>query len=203
MSLARWQSMWRQLGASDADEELFSQLVNCYSDSHRKYHTMQHLNECFAHLESVRSFAERAGEIELALWFHDAVYNTTRSDNEERSAEWACDSALAAGLPDHQASRIYQLVMVTKHNTVPVGPDAAILVDIDLAILGADETRFDEYEAQVREEYSFVPKPLYREGRRRILQEFANRPSIYRTEYFQTKCEARARSNIARSLARL
>ena len=195
--------MWRQLGASGSDDALFSRLVECYSEPHRKYHTMQHLQECFAHLESVRSFAERSSEVELALWFHDAIYDTRRKDNEERSAEWARDSGLAAGLTGDQASRIYQLVMATMHNAVPVGPDASVLVDIDLGILGAEVERFDEYEVQVREEYSWVPGPLYRRGRRKILQEFANRESIYSTEYFRVEYEARARSNIARSLARL
>ena len=201
--LARWQGMWRQLGASGSDDALFSRLVECYSEPHRKYHTMQHLQECFAHLERVRSFAEHAGEVDLALWFHDAVYDTRKKDNEERSAEWARESVLAAGLSDDQAGRVYQLVMATMHNAVPVGLDAEVLVDIDLAILGANEARFDEYEIQVREEYSWVPRPLYRRGRRKILQEFASRESIYSTEYFRIECEARARSNSARSLARL
>lgn len=195
--------MWQQLGASASDDELFHRLVECYSEPHRKYHTMQHLEECFTHLESVRSFAERADEVELALWFHDAIYNTRRKDNERRSAEWARDSALAAGLSDDQASRIYGLIMITKHDAVPVDRDAAVLVDVDLSILGSDVARFDEYEVQVREEYSWVPEPLYRAGRRKILQEFADRESIYSTEYFQVEYEARARSNIARALARL
>lgn len=202
-SLARWQAMWRQLGASGSDDALFSRLVQCYSEPHRQYHTMQHLQECFAHLDKVGSFAEHAGEVELALWFHDAIYDTRKSDNEERSADWARDTALAAGLSDDRASRIYQLVMATMHNAVPVGRDAAVLVDIDLAILGAEVERFDEYEIQVREEYSWVPGLLYRRGRRKILQEFVRRESIYSTEYFRAEYEARARSNIARSLARL
>ena len=195
--------MWQELGASSSDEALFTRLVKCYSEPHRKYHTMRHLKECFTHLESVRSFAERHREVELALWFHDAIYNTRRKDNEERSAQWAHDSALAAGLVDDQANRIYQLVMATIHDAVPVGTDAAVLVDIDLAILGSDEARFDEYELQVREEYSWVPGPLYRAGRRKILQEFASRESIYTTEYFRGKYEAQARNNIARSLVML
>lgn len=202
-SLARWQDMWRQLGAPGSDDALLSRLRESYSEPHRKYHTMRHLQECFMHLESVRSLAEHAGEVELALWFHDAIYNTRRKDNEERSAEWARESARAAGLVEDQASRIYQLVMATMHNAVPVRKDAAVLVDIDLAILGADEARFDEYEVQVREEYSWVPGSLYRGGRRKILQEFVTRESIYSTEYFRVECEARARRNIARSLARL
>ena len=201
--LARWQSAWRQLGASDADEDLFQRLVACYSEPHRKYHTLQHLNECFAHLESVRSIAERPGEVELGLWFHDAIYKTSRKDNEERSAEWARDSARAGGLSEDQANRIFGLVMITKHNAVPVGRDAEVLVDVDLGILGSAPARFDEYEGQVREEYPWVPGPLYRKERRRILQEFANRPTIYRTDYFRAAYEAQARDNIARSLARL
>lgn len=203
ITLIRWQTMWRELGASASDDALFTRLIECYSEPHRKYHTMQHLQECMRHLEHVRSFAERGDEVELALWFHDAIYNTRKKDNEERSAEWARDCALAAGLSNDQASRIYQLVMATLHDAVPAGRDATVLVDIDLSILGADATRFDEYEVQVREEYSWVPGPLYRAGRRRILQEFANRESIYSTEYFRVNYEARARSNIARSLARL
>ena len=202
-SLAQWQKMWRELGASESDDALFSRLVKCYSEPHRKYHTMQHLNECFAHLESAGSFAERPEEVELALWFHDAVYDTRRKDNEERSAEWARDSALAAGLSEDHARRVHGLVMATMHNAVPIGKDAAVLVDIDLSILGSDVARFDEYEVQVQQEYSWVPGPLYRSGRRKILQEFVSRQSIYTTEYFRDRYEAQARSNLARSLARL
>jgi predicted metal-dependent HD superfamily phosphohydrolase len=202
-TLVRWQSVWRELGASDAHADLFDRLVACYSEPHRKYHTMQHLNECFAHMERVRSIAERPGEVELALWFHDAVYKTSRQDNEERSADWARESAQAGGLSVEQANRIFALVMVTKHNAVPVGRDAELLVDIDLGILGSGPARFDQYEVQVRQEYSWVPGPLYRKERRKILQEFASRPTIYCTEYFRAAYEAQARDNIARSLAQL
>jgi predicted metal-dependent HD superfamily phosphohydrolase len=201
--LAHWESAWRELGVSNADNSLFHQLVACYSEPHRKYHTMQHLNECFAHLETLRLAAERPAEVELAVWFHDAIYETRRKNNEEKSAEWARDSALAGGLPRDSAARIYDLVMVTKHNVVLFGRDAAIMVDIDLGILGTEAARFDEYENQVREEYSWVPWPLYRRERRKILHGFLSRQTIYCTEHFRTSYEAQARDNIARSLARL
>lgn len=201
--LARWQSVWRQLGASYSDEKLFRKLVECYSEPHRRYHTMQHLQECFAHLDDVRSFAEQASEVELALWFHDSIYDTSRKDNEERSAEWARGSALLAGVSPERAERISGLVIATKHDAVAVGKDATVLVDIDLGILGADATRFEEYEIQIREEYSWVPDFLYRKTRRKILQGFLNRERIYGTDFFQVEYEARARENISRSLARL
>jgi predicted metal-dependent HD superfamily phosphohydrolase len=203
ITLERWQSMWRLLGASGSDDGLFGRLVQCYSEPHRKYHTLQHLQECFGHLDSVGSLAERAGEVELALWFHDAIYDTRKKDNEERSAQWAHECALSAGLTAQQVSHIQALVMATKHNAVPTDRDAMVLVDIDLGILGSDYERFEEYEAQVREEYSWVPGFLYRSERRKVLQEFANRRQIYNTELFQSRYEAQARDNIARSLARL
>ncbi|HKG61526.1 MAG TPA: hypothetical protein VKB05_17330 [Pyrinomonadaceae bacterium] len=202
-SLECWQSVWRQLGASSANEDLYHQLVACYAEPHRKYHTIQHLNECLTHLESVSALADHADEIELALWFHDAIYDTSKKDNEKRSAEWARDSVLAAGVSSEKADRIHELIMATEHNVVPLGRDAAVLVDIDLGILGAGSNRFDDYEVQVREEYSWVPESLYRAARRKVLEQFVSRAWIYSTEFFRSTYEARARENIERSLTRL
>ena len=203
VSLDRWRYAWRQLGASTASEELYHQLVAFYSEPHRKYHTIQHLDECLTHFESICTLAEHADEVELALWFHDAIYDTSKKDNEKRSAEWARDSVLAAGVSGEKADRIYELVMATMHNALPKGRDAEVLVDIDLGILGAEAARFDSYEAQVREEYSQVPEPLYRWARKKVLEEFVRRKWIYSTEPFRARYEARARANIARSIARL
>lgn len=202
-SLEHWRSAWRQLGASSGNEELYHQLVACYSEPHRKYHTIQHLNECLTHLESARALADHADEVELALWFHDAIYDTSKKDNEQRSAEWARDGVLAAGVSSEKADRIYELIMATMHKTVPVGQDAELLVDIDLGILGAGTDRFDNYEMQVREEYSWVPESLYRAARTKVLEQFVSREWVYSTELFRNKYETRARENIARSLARL
>lgn len=203
VTLARWQNVWRGLGAANVNELLFHQLVASYSEPHRKYHTTQHLDECFQHLDEVRAEAERADEVELALWFHDAIYDTLRKDNEKRSAEWARESAIAAGLSSAQANRVYALILVTMHDAVAAGRDAAVLVDVDLSILGADAARFDEYERQIREEYSWVPGPLYCKARRQVLRGFLDRERIYSTEYFHAHRETQARENMARSLDRL
>lgn len=154
-------------------------------------------------MESLRALADHADEVELALWFHDVIYDTSKKDNEKRSAEWARDSVLAAGVSSEKADRIYELIMATMHNAVPVGRDAEVLVDIDLGILGVGADRFDDYEVQVREEYSWVPESLYRAARRKVLEQFMNREWIYNTEPFRTQHEARARENLARSIARL
>lgn len=195
--------MWKGLGAASADPALFHELLCRYSEKHRSYHTLQHLDECFAWLPLTSSFAERPHEIELALWFHDAIYDVKRQDNEQKSAEWAKAAALRSGLPTSAAERVYELVMVTRHSAVPEGTDAKILVDIDLSILGAAPERFDEYERQVREEYAWVPGLLFRRTRRKILEEFIARPQIFNTDHFFNSHEARARSNLQRSLEKL
>jgi predicted metal-dependent HD superfamily phosphohydrolase len=201
--MARWQSVWQELGVSNPDDSLFHQLIACYSESHREYHTMQHLNECFVHLEKLRSIAEHPAEVEIALWFHDAIYQTSRTDNEEKSAKWAIDSVRAVDVPGDVAMRIHDLVLVTRHDGIAIDSDAEVLVDIDLAILGAEPARFDEYEHQVREEYAWVPQPLYQRERCKVLHQFSSRQTLYRTELFHTLYEAQARINLDCSLARL
>ena len=202
-SFENWRRTWTRLGASVADSRLFADVRACYSEPHRKYHTIQHLDECFEKLEELRADAIHPGEIELALWFHDAIYDVKRQDNEEKSAGWARASVLAAGLSRSSADRVHALIMATGHNAVPSEPDEAILVDVDLSILGAAPARFDEYEKQIREEYSWVPGFLFRTKRRSILKEFLARPTIFNTRKFVVTYEARARENLERSISKL
>jgi predicted metal-dependent HD superfamily phosphohydrolase len=203
MDLAQWKRMWEALGAAPADEALLQDLVARYSEPHRRYHTMQHIRECFGKLQELRALAREPQEIELALWFHDAIYDTRRHDNEEKSAQWARATVLEAGLPTRVGDRVYELVMVTRHNAVPTDMDQQVLVDVDLSILGASPERFDEYGRQVREEYSWVPGPLFRRERRKILEEFLKRRSLFQTAPFVAAYEARARDNLKRSLEKL
>jgi predicted metal-dependent HD superfamily phosphohydrolase len=203
MRLEGWRRSWRELGQPAADEGLFRCLVDCWSEPHRHYHTLQHLDECLDLFEKVRATAQRPGEIELALWFHDAFYDPKRDDNEGRSAQWARDSVLEAGLPAGIADRLHALVLATRHEAVPEDADAQLLVDVDLAILGSDPARFDESDEQIRLEYAHVPEDKYRAGRRRVLGEFLARPRLYSTDYFYSRYERQARENLSRTLARL
>jgi predicted metal-dependent HD superfamily phosphohydrolase len=191
------------LGIAAPDERLFSDIIASYSEPHRHYHTLQHLGECFAWLDDARGLADQFHEVELALWFHDAVYQVRSHDNEEQSASWARSAATKAGLTGTVVERVHGLIVATKHNALPVTQDAALLVDVDLAILGAPVERFDEYERQVREEYAWVPGFLFRRKRREILESFLARPHVYSTEHFRASLEARARANLARSVALL
>jgi predicted metal-dependent HD superfamily phosphohydrolase len=197
--LDAWRATWTRLGVAAPDEAVYRDLIARYSESHRKYHTLQHLDECFDKLRELRADAVHPEEIELALWYHDAIYDVRRQDNEARSAELARSKILAAGLPTAVADRVHAMVMSTRHDAAPSGTDEKILVDVDLSILGAAPERFDEYERQVREEYRWVPEPVFRVRRRSILKEFLERPTIFNTRTFIDAYEAQARANIERS----
>lgn len=202
-TLDRWSDIWTRLGAVAADERLFHDVTAMYQQAHRHYHTLQHLDECFEHLDAVGTVAQHPAEVELALWFHDAVYDLGGSDNEHRSAEWAASAVLAAGLTAQQSQRVHALIMATTHAAVPADIDAQVLVDADLVSLGAPLPRFQECERQIREENRTVPEALYRSQRKLLLQHFLARPSIYFTRQFQNAFEAPARRNLAWSVARL
>jgi predicted metal-dependent HD superfamily phosphohydrolase len=195
--------MWKGFGVGGPPDSLFEDLIARYSESQRSYHTTQHLDECFARLGEARHLAEHIGEVELALWFHDAVYAPRKPDNEEQSASLAHAAAEQAGLTAAIASRVGQLILATKLDASPTSADAALLVDVDLAILGTPAERFDEYEQQVRQEYSWVPGFLYRRKRWEILEGFLARPHVFNTEHFRARYEMSARANLARSIERL
>lgn len=200
--LAAWQRLWQELGAATINGGLMNQLVAAYSEGHRHYHTLQHLRECLAHFDAAGPLARHPAQVELAIWFHDAIYEPQRSDNEARSAAWARDSVLAAGCADEVAQRVHALVMATQAHVAPADdPDAALLLDIDLAILGAAPARFAEYERQVRAEYAHVDDAAFQAGRQRVLAGFLERPRIYVTPVFHDALEARARENLQRVIA--
>jgi predicted metal-dependent HD superfamily phosphohydrolase len=201
--IERWRAMWKGLGVDAPEDSLYEDVIARYSEPHRSYHTTQHLDECFVRLDEARHLAEHIYEVELALWFHDAVYAPRNQDNEVQSASWAHAVAERSGLPATVAARVRQLILATKHEASPAGGDAALLVDVDLAILGAPVERFDEYERQVRQEYSWVPGFLFRRKRREILEGFLLRPHVYYTEHFRASSETSARANLARSIERL
>lgn len=198
---AAWARAWADLGAAGDGADLRDALLTAYAESHRRYHTRQHLGECLAALDTVRHLARHPGEVAIALWFHDAVYDLQAHDNEQRSADRATAALQAAGVSAEAVDRVVALILATRHTGVPATPDEQLLVDIDLGILGAAPARFAEYERQIREEYAFVPEAIFRSARRGILQGFLARPALYGTAHFRDRLEARARANLAGVLA--
>ena len=176
------------------------QLLAAYQEPWRKYHTLQHLKECLVHLDRYRHLAQRPGEIEAAIWFHDVVYSVRAKDNESQSAAWAGPALQTAGVDQEAIARIQSHIEATSHAVAPEGTDQQLLVDMDLSILASDDIRFAEYEVQVRQEYSWVPAFLYKKKRREVLQSFLSRQAIYGTPEVKLALESRARANLQASL---
>jgi predicted metal-dependent HD superfamily phosphohydrolase len=182
--------------------DVFDALVERYSEPHRAYHTLQHIAECFDQFDHVRD-AVSPGTVGLALWFHDAIYDTRAQDNEAESARYAHDVLGKAGGSKAAIAAVERMIMATRHNAVPEEHDDKIVVDIDLSILGAGAARFDEYENQIRQEYAWVDEVFFGQARAAVLRSFLNRRFIYSTEDFRSRLELRARHNLTRSMRRL
>ncbi len=180
-------------------------LEAAYAEPHRRYHARAHIEDCLALLAGRSDLSDRDRRLlEYAVWWHDAVYDPTRSDNEEVSAETARRDLLAMGEDAASADEVARLILLTKGHVVPPGDRlGALLVSIDLAVLGAEPETYDAYAAGVRYEYRHVPDDLFRAGRARVMRHFLSAEAIYPDRAFRDRLEARARANISRELADL
>jgi predicted metal-dependent HD superfamily phosphohydrolase len=200
---ARLESAWTRLAPRPCPDGLPAALLAAWAEPHRAYHNLSHLAACLALLDEARPLAALPDELEVALWFHDAVYDPRRSDNESCSAAWASDALLASGAPAEVAERVVDLILSTRHDQAPSTPDGSLLVDIDLAILGSPIDSFAGYDLQIRREYAWVPEPDYRAGRAAVLRKFLARSPLYATPFFRDRLEAAARFNLTRAIAGL
>ncbi len=180
--------------------------MTAWSEPQRHYHDQRHLRECLALWTRWREHSPRDGEVALALWFHDAIYDPRASGNELNSAAWVARSLVRAGADSDTAQRVHDLVMATQHDApaaLGASLDAQLLVDIDLSILGSTVERFERYDQDVRKEYAWVPGFRYQEARAQVLQTFLDRPRLYHGEHAVALLEAQARINLAAALSRL
>ncbi len=199
----RFANLWQRLGLVDQSRETFAALQCAYGESHRAYHNASHIADCLAQFDTVREMVIHPNAAEMAIWFHDAIYDPKASDNEEKSAAWAVQVLSDQKAGPETTKRVANLILATKHQAVPDDIDAKIIVDIDLSILGREWAVFDRYDSWIRQEYAWVAEKDYREGRGRILATFLGRDVIYQGPYFRSRYEAAARENLARAIARL
>jgi predicted metal-dependent HD superfamily phosphohydrolase len=198
---ARFRVLCGRLGSAARADAVFAELSAHYGAASRRYHTMGHIADCLAVLSDARVLAFDADLVEFALWAHDVIYDSRRSDNERLSAEWTRRALIDLSAPMTFAHDAYALVIATTHAAAPAAGDAQLVCDIDLTILGASVERFDAYEIAIREEYAWVPDPIFRTRRAEIVEQFLARPAIYATPTFRDMYETAARSNLTRSLA--
>jgi len=175
------------------------QLIAAYTAPGRHYHNLAHIEDCLDALARVDLSAAEREILSEAIWWHDVVYDATRPDNEELSAQLA-EQHVREDLR-HEVGR---LIRLTKTHAVQPGDRlGAILISIDLSILGAEPVRYDAYAAAIRQEFIHVPEANYRAGRAKVLGQFAARPVIFPDTAFAARYDRQARENLARELASL
>jgi predicted metal-dependent HD superfamily phosphohydrolase len=200
-TLQRWGALSVSAGIERDSEEFFLQMERRYSEPHRAYHNARHIDECLREFDFVRGQAMNPTALELAIWFHDVIYDPRALDNEEQSARFAkgCLKKANSALAD----QVSKLILTTESHRAGSIEDAGLLIDIDLSILGKSDERFAQFEAGIEKEYAWVPREAYREKRAEILGGFLNRERIFATESFHNRYEATARRNIAKLIAEL
>jgi predicted metal-dependent HD superfamily phosphohydrolase len=176
-------------------------LLRRYAEPHRRYHTAGHLAAVLDRVDELAAEADDADAVRLAAWFHDAVYDPSRSDNEERSAVLAERMLAETDLPAGTVAEVARLVrLTTTHDPEEGDRNGAVLCDADLAILAADPEQYAAYAAAVREEYAAVPDEAFRAGRAAVLESLLDLPALFRTPSGRERWEAAARHNLRTEL---
>jgi len=189
------------LGATPIESH-FDDLQSAYSSPKRHYHSHTHVSECLNHLARVYALLAHPAEVEIAIWYHDAVYDAHANDNEIQSANLARLALTAAAAPDDTIDRICKMIIATQTH-LSFNHDSATLLDIDLGILGASTTAFEQYDHQIRREYHWVPEALYRSRRADVLAMFLQRDKIFVTDFFHELYEEQARINLTNKIVEL
>ena len=192
-------------------QKVFLDLVRAYSSIGRFYHTLEHIQLVLKVIEEIRRQSPPQAlliinfpAIQLAAWFHDVIYDSKSKDNEEKSAKYAAATLTRLGIPINTGECVQNLILNTKtHQAPPADMDSQILLDADLAILGASELEYKTYAQGIRQEYAWVADELYRVGRRQFLQNLLQRKRIYFTPQLFVNLESRARLNLQAEIATL
>jgi predicted metal-dependent HD superfamily phosphohydrolase len=204
----------RSFGPTHPD--LLDSLLARLREPHRRYHTAVHVVWVLRHLHHLVEAGARLADrghvtepvgvdldaVHLAALYHDAVYDPLRADNEAISARLAVEAAEQMGWPPERCHVVHELVMATAGH-VPADTAQALLVDADLAILGAEPAQYTAYVNGVRSEYAHIDAQSWRTGRAAVLQRFLDVPAVYSTDIMRHEREARARANMAAELAAL
>lgn len=175
-------------------------LRTIYRHPSRAYHNIDHIHGMLDRLDESRDLAEHPHRIELAIWFHDAVYDAKASDNEIKSAElWTRKMALF--LDDEPLEWGRRAIIATIDHLPNIDPDIQLLLDLDLAPLGVPYEAFKADTAAVRQEYSHVSDEAFKDGRRAFFSKLIKRPRLYGTDFWYERMENQARDNLKRVIS--
>ena len=181
---------------------LWSEIEISYSNKKRHYHTLQHLDNLLLQLVPLKSEIKNWDTILFSLYYHDIIYNSLKSDNEEKSAQVAASRMKQVSVPESIIKNCKEQILATKKH-LNSDADTNYFTDADLSVLGQDWNTYSEYYRNVRKEYSIYPDLIYNPGRKKVLKHFLDMERIFKTEYFYSKFEQQAKINIQMELKSL
>ncbi|MFT5115968.1 MAG: putative metal-dependent HD superfamily phosphohydrolase [Parasphingorhabdus sp.] len=205
MKEERFSALWTDAGSSRNDNEIqriFDALDNHYRESHRQYHTAKHISHCLSQLDLIPTEFDGRIAIELAIWFHDAIYEIGDPENEFNSAQWF-KTISENDLPDAIRDQVVRLIMSTCHNRAPRRQDEQYTVDIDLSSFGLPWEEFNADSDKVRAEMTHLSDEEFSVSHIGFLKYLLQRERIYSTHFFYKLYESQARQNIQSRLNRL
>jgi predicted metal-dependent HD superfamily phosphohydrolase len=179
-------------------------LLARWSLPQRHYHTVDHLRAVLTVVDQHAADAEDATAVRLAAWYHDAVYEPTRVDNEEASALLAEATLPDLGVVPDRVAEVARLVRLTaSHDPIPGDRNGGLLTDADLCVLASAPEVYAAYTAAVRREYAHVPDAAFVAGREAVLTNLLALPRLFHSPELRDRWEDLARSNITRELGDL
>lgn len=180
---------------------LWEDLSGLYTEKHRAYHNLSHLEELFQYYDTYSTDIVNKETLALAIFYHDCIYNPLATTNEEQSAHFF-EATFNNFLDNEHLKNTCDLIIDTKTHESKTA-DGQLLIDFDIAILGQSPETYQTYTKAIRNEYSMVPSLLYKQGRKKVLHHFLDKESIYKTKMFRNLFEQQARENLKNELQEL
>lgn len=200
----RFRNLAKQYSADSVlAENCWNELAKNYSSGKRHYHNFSHLENLFAELESIRSEISDWNTICFSVFYHDAIYDAKKNDNEEQSALLAEKRMSELTVPQQLIERCKEQIIATKSHALSAEKDTNLFTDADLSVLGKSTEVYEKYYRQIRDEYSIYPDFLYKPGRKKVLNHFLGMKRIFKTDLFAERYEKQARENILMELKTL
>ncbi len=202
--LTSWRACLPAAAPADLAARVGADLLAQWREPHRHYHTADHLAAVLAVVDAHRAHAADPDAVRLAAWYHDAVYDPRRVDNEEASAVLAESTLPMLAIPPDRVSEVARLVRQTaSHDPSPGDRNGELLTDADLAVLASSPETYAAYTAAVRREYAHVSDAQFTTGRAGVLENLLNLPQLFHIPALRQRWEDQARANLTRELQAL
>tara|TARA_R110000868_G_scaffold227988_1_gene480946 strand:+ start:73 stop:753 length:681 start_codon:yes stop_codon:yes gene_type:complete len=195
--------MTKYTADKDLINVLWAEIEKNYSSKKRHYHTLQHLDNLHSQLTIVKREIKNWETILFTLYYHDIIYSSTKSNNEEKSAELAEKRMKKISVSNEIIEQCKKQILATKSHSKSIDSDTNYFIDADLSVLGQSWETYSLYFKNVRKEYGIYPTFMYNSGRKKVLNHFLSMDRIFKTDFFYNKFETQAKQNLQQELQSL